>query len=406
MAKLNERVKSMVYDFDRKVDRKSTNDMKWHAKAVSSYLHRPVPEEMIPMWLADTDFACAPVIVDVLRERVDKEIFGYCAPMESFYQAVCYWQRKRFDWEVDPSWITYIPSVVAGINIAIRTFSKEGDGIIIQQPVYDPFASIVKNDNRKVVNNGLLCRDGRYEMNLDELETLASDSENTMMILCSPHNPVGRVWTKEELRAVADICLRHGVMLVSDEIHGDIIYDGHVHYPLLSLDEKYAQNFIHLTAPGKTFNVAGLKASMSIIPNEEIRNAFVKTQVAMSLDVKNTFGLESVIAAYTPAGYEWAQQEIMYMQKNVDFVENYVQEKMPGVSMIRPEGTFLCWLDLSGLKLGDKEIFKRVTLDAAVICVPGTWFGPGGEEHLRLNVGCPREMLTEALERIRTELYR
>ena len=361
---------------------------------------------MIPMWLADTDFACAPVIVEALRERVDKEIFGYCAPMESFYQAVCYWQKMRFDWQVDPAWITYIPSVVAGINIAIRTFSKEGDGIIIQQPVYDPFASIVKNDNRKVVNNGLLCRDGRFEMNLDELETLASDPENTMMILCSPHNPVGRVWTKEELRAVADICLRHGVMLVSDEIHGDIIYDGHVHYPLLSLDEKYAQNFIHLTAPGKTFNVAGLKASMSIIPNEEIRNAFVKTQVAMSLDVKNTFGLESVIAAYTPAGYEWAKQEIMYMQKNVDFVENYVQEKMPEVSMIRPEGTFLCWLDLSGLKLGDKEIFKRVTLDAAVICVPGTWFGPGGEEHLRLNVGCPREMLTEALERIRTELYR
>lgn len=396
----------MVYDFDRKVDRKSTNDMKWHAKAVSSYLHRPVPEEMIPMWLADTDFACAPVIVEALRERVDKEIFGYCAPMESFYQAVCYWQKMRFDWQVDPAWITYIPSVVAGINIAIRTFSKEGDGIIIQQPVYDPFASIVKNDKRKVVNNGLLCRDGRFEMNLDELETLASDPENTMMILCSPHNPVGRVWTKEELRAVADICLRHGVMLVSDEIHGDIIYDGHVHYPLLSLDEKYAQNFIHLTAPGKTFNVAGLKASMSIIPNEEIRNAFVKTQVAMSLDVKNTFGLESVIAAYTPAGYEWAKQEIMYMQKNVDFVENYVQEKMPEVSMIRPEGTFLCWLDLSGLKLGDKEIFKRVTLDAAVICVPGTWFGPGGEEHLRLNVGCPREMLTEALERIRTELYR
>lgn len=396
----------MEYDFDRRVDRKSTNDMKWHAKAVSSYLHRPVPEEMIPMWLADTDFACAPVIVDALRERVEKEIFGYCAPMESFYKAVCYWQKKRFDWEVDPTWITYIPSVVAGINIAIRTFSKEGDGIIIQQPVYDPFASIVKNDNRKVVNNGLICRDGRFEMNLEELERLASDLENTMMILCSPHNPVGRVWTKEELRAVADICLRRGVMLVSDEIHGDIVYDGHIHYPLLSLDEKYEQNFIHLTAPGKTFNVAGLKASMSIIPNEEIRNAFIKTQVAMSLDVKNTFGLEGVIAAYTPDGYEWAQQEIAYMQKNVDFVENYVRENMPGVSMIRPEGTFLCWLDLSELKLGDKEIFKRVTLDAAVICVPGTWFGPGGEEHLRLNVGCPREMLTEALNRIRTELYR
>ena len=396
----------MKYDFDRKVDRKATNDMKWHAKAVSSYLQRPVTEEMIPMWLADTDFACAPVIVDALGKRVSQEIFGYCAPMESFYKAVCYWQKMRFDWDVNPAWITYIPSVVAGINIAIRTFSKEGDGVIIQQPVYDPFATIVKNDNRKVVNNGLLCKDGRFEMNLDELEQLAAKPENTMMILCSPHNPVGRVWTKEELKTVANICLKHDVMLVSDEIHGDIVYEGHTHYPLMNLDEKYAQKFIHLTAPGKTFNVAGLKASMSIIPNEEVRNAFVKTQIAMSLDVKNTFGIESVIAAYTPEGAEWAKQEVAYMQKNVDFVEGYIQEKMPGATMIRPEGTFLCWLDLSGLKLGDKEIFRRVTLDAAVVCVPGPWFGPGGEEHLRLNVGCPRSMLEEALERIRTELYR
>ena len=326
--------------------------------------------------------------------------------MESFYKAVCYWQKMRFDWDVNPAWITYIPSVVAGINIAIRTFSKEGDGVIIQQPVYDPFATIVKNDNRKVVNNGLLCKDGRFEMNLDELEQLAAKPENTMMILCSPHNPVGRVWTKEELKTVANICLKHDVMLVSDEIHGDIVYEGHTHYPLMNLDEKYAQKFIHLTAPGKTFNVAGLKASMSIIPNEEVRNAFVKTQIAMSLDVKNTFGIESVIAAYTPEGAEWAKQEVAYMQKNVDFVEGYIQEKMPGATMIRPEGTFLCWLDLSGLKLGDKEIFRRVTLDAAVVCVPGPWFGPGGEEHLRLNVGCPRSMLEEALERIRTELYR
>lgn len=396
----------MNYDFDRKVDRKITNDMKWHAKAVSSYLHRPVPEDMIPMWLADTDFACAPVIVNALEKRVHQEIFGYCAPMESFYKAVCYWQKTHFNWDVDPAWITYIPSVVTGINIAIRTFSKEGDGIIIQQPVYDPFAAIVKNDNRKVVNNSLLCKDGKFKMNLEELEQLAAKPENTMMILCSPHNPVGRVWTKEELKAVADICLKYNVMLVSDEIHGDIVYEGHTHHPIINLDEKYAQNFIHLTAPGKTFNVAGLKASISIIPNEEIRNAFIKTQVAMSLDIKNTFGIESVIAAYTPEGAEWARQEVFYMQKNVDFVEKYIQEKMPGVSMIRPEGTFLCWLDLSGLHLGDEEIFKRVTLDAAVICVPGPWFGSGGEEHLRLNVGCPQSMLEEALDRIRAELYR
>lgn len=396
----------MNYDFDRKVDRKATNDMKWHAKAVSSYLHRPVPEDMIPMWLADTDFACAPVIVEALKKRVEQEIFGYCAPMESFYKAVCYWQKTRFGWDVEPGWITYLPSVVAGINIAIRTFSKEGDGVIIQQPVYDPFASIIKNSNRKVVNNQLLCQNGRFEMNLAELEQLAAQPENTMMVLCSPHNPVGRVWTVEELTAVAEICLKHNVLLVSDEIHGDIVYDGHKHHPLMSLDMRYAQNFVHLTAPGKTFNVAGLKASISIIPNEQLRSAFCKTQVAMSLDVKNTFGIESVIAAYTPEGAQWADQEVAYMQRNVDFVQAYIQEKMPGVTMIRPEGTFLCWLDLSQLKLGDEEIFKRVTLDAAVICVPGPWFGPGGEEHLRLNVGCPRSMLEEALDRIRTELYR
>lgn len=396
----------MKYDFDRKVDRKQTNDMKWHSEAVASYLHREIPEEMIPMWLADTDFACAPVIVEALKKRVEKEIFGYCAPMKSFYQAVNYWQKMRFGWDVKAEWITYLPSVVAGINIAVRTFTEEGDGVIIQQPVYDPFATIVKNDNRKVVNNGLVIRDGRFAMNLEELEMLAACPENKMLVLCSPHNPTGRVWTKEELTAVAEICLKHNVMIVSDEIHGDIIYEGHRQYPILSLDERYEQNFIHLTAPGKTFNVAGLKGSISIIPNKDIRDAFVKTQTAMSLDVKNTFGIEAVIAAYSPEGAEWARQEVAYMQSNVDFLEEFVKENMPGASMIRPEGTFLGWLDLSGLGLGDEEIFKRVVLEAAVICVPGPWFGPGGEEHLRINVGCPRSMLKEAMERIRSVLYR
>lgn len=396
----------MKYDFDRKVDRVQTNDMKWHSKAVSSYLHTEIPEEMIPMWLADTDFACAPHIVEALRSRVDKEIFGYCAPMESFYRAVCYWQKERFGWQVEPSWIGYLPSVVAGINIAVRTFSEEGDGIIIQQPVYDPFATIVKNDNRRVVNNGLLLKDGHFEMNLEELEELAADPKNKMFLLCSPHNPSGRVWTVEELRQVAEICLKHHVLIVSDEIHSDIIYKGFRHYPLLSLDERYAQNFIHLTAPGKTFNVAGLKASMSIIPNQGLREAFTKTQVAMSLDVKNTFGIEGVIAAYTPEGKAWMEQEVAYMEENVNWLIDYVEKKMPGAFLSRPEGTFLCWLDLSGTGLDDKEIFKRVVLDAAVICVPGTWFGPGGEGHICVNVGCPRSMLVEAMERITAEIYR
>jgi cysteine-S-conjugate beta-lyase len=396
----------LKYDFDRQVDRIQTNDMKWHAKAVSSYLHMDIPEDMIPMWLADTDFACAPVIVEALKRRVGKEIFGYCAPMESFYQAVCGWQKRRFNWDVTPAWVSLIPSVVAGINITVRTFSEEGDGVIIQQPVYDPFATIVKNDKRKVVNNGLVLKDGRYEMNFVELELLASDPSNKIMILCSPHNPVGRVWTREELARVANICLKHEVMLISDEIHGDIVFGGHSHHPLLSLDERYARNFILLTAPSKTFNIAGLKASMSIIPEESIRKAFLKTMVDMSLDVKNTFGLEGVIAAYTPEGEEWMEQELVYLQGNVDFVKQFVSEQMPGAKIILPEGTFLCWLDLSGLGLSDEELFHRIVLEAAVICTPGSWFGPGGKGHMRLNVGCPRKMLVTAMERIRDSIYR
>lgn len=393
-----------MIDFEQKVDRIHTNDLKWNPEAVSSYLNLPVSRDLLPMWIADTEFACMPEIAEAIRQRADKEIFGYCGVGEAFYQAVCFWQKERFGWEVQPSWIEALPSVVAGINIAIRTFSKKGDGIIIQQPVYDPFAALVKLCDRQVANNGLLCRNGSYEINFAELEQLAARPENTMMILCSPHNPVGRVWKGEELRRIADICINHHVMLVSDEIHGDIVYDGHRHVPILSLGEDCREHFIHLTAPGKTFNIAGLKMSMAIIPNKDLKQAFVQTQTAMSLDIRNTFGIECVTAAYTPKGAAWMKEEVAYLQANVDAAEKFIKESMPGVSMIRPEGTFLCWLDFSGLGLDDSELFRRIIQEAAVICVQGSWFGPGGEGHLRLNIGCQRAMLLTVLERMRSVL--
>lgn len=388
------------YDFDRVVDRVHTNDMKWHSKAVSAYLGREIPEDMVPMWLADTEFACAPVIVEAVKRRADKEIYGYCAPMPDFYKAVCWWQKKRFDWTVDPSWVTPIPTVVAGINAAVRAFSREGDGVILQQPVYDPFAEIIQRTGRTLVNNALVERDGRFEMDLEGLEALAADPKNKVMVLCSPHNPVGRVWTEGELRAVAEICLKHGVLLVSDEIHGDIVYRGHAHHPVLSLDERYAAHTIHLTAPGKTFNVAGLKMSMAIIPDSGLRRKFYDMVLAMSLDVRNTFGLECVSAAYTPEGEEWLKEELAYLEGNVEFAMDYVKQHLPGARLARPEGTFLCWLDLSALGYSDEALFERILLRAAVICVPGPWFGPGGEGHMRLNIGCPRALLETALRRI------
>lgn len=390
----------MEYDFDRKVDRRATNDMKWHAAPVSAYLGCQVREDMIPMWIADTEFACPPVIVNALRTRVEKEIFGYCAPGPDFYRAICWWQQRRFGWQVQPEWISVGPTVVAFINVALHAFTQSGDGVIIQQPVYDPFASIVQHTGRTVVNNGLLCKNGRYEMDFELLERQAADPANKMLILCSPHNPVGRVWTEAELRRMADICLANDVLVVTDEIHSDIVYSGFRHAPLPALDERYADAFIYLNAPGKTFNVAGLKVSYAIVPNQQRKKALDAMQTALSLDVKNTFGLEALTAAYTPEGEAWMLQELAYLEQNAAFAQRYVTEHIPGAALVPPEGCFLCWLDLSGTGLSDEQILKRVVVDSGVVCVPGPWFGKGGEGHLRLNIGCPRALLETALERI------
>ena len=390
----------MNYNFDEVIDRFHTYDMKWHGRAISAYLGFPIPDDMIPMWLADTEFACPPVIVDAVKERAAKRIYGYCTPMEDYYQAICRWQQKRFGWEISPDWILPIPSVVAGINIAIRAFTDAQDGVIIQQPVYDPFEAIVNHTGRTLVVNQLLEQNGHFEINWAELERLAADPKNTMMILCSPHNPVGRVWTQEELNRVIDLCARNQVMLVSDEIHSDIVFSGHKHTPLLALDAKTAEHAILLSAPSKTFNVAGLKMSHAIIPGKSIRDAFLKTQVAYSLDVKNTFGIESTVAAYTPQGEEWLEQLLAYLEGNVQTVEDFLSQKLPKAHMIRPEGTFLCWLDLSDFGFTDEELLQKIIRQAGVICVPGPWFGRGGQGHMRLNIGCPRKMLLAALERI------
>lgn len=390
----------MLYDFDQRVNRKTTNDLKWNRNAVEQYLHTPISESFIPMWIADTDFACPPHLVEALHRRVDKQIFGYCAPGDSFYRAVCWWEQTRFQWEVRPQWITALPSVVSGINIAIRAFTNEGEGVIIQPPVYEPFSQIITRTNRKAVNNPLQQTDGHYGMCFELLEQQASDPNNKMMILCSPHNPVGRVWTPDELSRLADICIANDVLLVSDEIHSDIIFKERVHRPILSLKEAYAGHFIHLTAPGKTFNVPGLKMSMAVIPNAELKQRFEDTQLSLSLDIRNTFGLEGVQAAYSPESIPWLEEELKYLQENMDLVEAYLLEKLPDVKMKRPEGTFLCWLDCSPLGLTDQELMERVNLKAGVICVPGTWFGPGGEHHLRLNAGCPRDILKQALENL------
>jgi len=390
----------MNYDFDRFLDRTKTNDLKWQPENMKIY-GIIANEESIPMWIADTDFPCAPVIVDALRKRVEKEIFGYCAPMKEFYQAIQYWMRSQYQWEVNKDWILSVPSVVASINIAVRTFTEPGDGVIVQTPVYNPFMDVVSGAGRQVRDNQLLYKDGHYTMDFEGLEKLASEEKTKMLILCSPHNPVGRVWTKEELERLGTICLAHDVMVVVDEIHSGIVYSGHTHYALPSLSPEFEKHFIYLNSPAKSFNVAGLKISYAIIPDPVKKAAFRKTQNDLSLVVNSTFGIEALIAAYSPEGAEWLKQEVAYIEANRDFAVNYIQEHFQGkITTTAPEASFLCWLDFNSLGMSGSELQETMLHKANVVCTFGAKYGPGGEGFLRYNIGTQRAIVERSLKQI------
>ena len=385
----------MTYNFDRLIDRKSTSDIKWRTQGLRAFLPVDVSEDFIPMWIADMDFACPPCIVDAVTARAGQEIYGYCAPRDGYVEALKWWYGSRFGLELKKEWLSVLPTVVAAINMGIRAFTQPGDQVIIQQPVYDPFASLVAKTGRELVNNALLFRDGDYYMDFDLLEKQAADPKAKVLILCSPHNPVGRVWTKEELARLGEICKRHQVLVISDEIHSDIVFSGHSHTPFPLASDAPC---ILCTAPGKTFNVAGLRASNIFIFDPELKKQYDATCAAYSMPGSSTFGLAAVEAAYSPAGAEWLAQLLAYLEENARLVDRWAKEHHLGFTM--PQGCFLCWLDLSPAGLTDQEIQKKIIVGQEVVCVPGPWFGPGGEGHLRLNIGCPRSILEEALRRI------
>ncbi len=389
----------MTYNFDRLIDRKSTSDIKWRTQGLRAFLPVDVSEDFIPMWIADMDFACPPCIVDAVTARAGQEIYGYCAPRDGYVEALKWWYGTRFGLELKREWLSVLPTVVAAINMGIRAFTQPGDQVIIQQPVYDPFASLVAKTGRELVNNALLFRDGDYYMDFDLLEKQAADPKAKVLILCSPHNPVGRVWTKEELARLGEICKRHQVLVISDEIHSDIVFSGHSHTPFPLASDAPC---ILCTAPGKTFNVAGLRASNIFIFDPELKKQYDATCAAHSMPGSSTFGLAAVEAAYSPAGAEWLAQLLAYLEENARLVDRWAKEHHLGFTM--PQGCFLCWLDLSPAGLTDQEIQTKIIVGQEVVCVPGPWFGPGGEGHLRLNIGCPRSILEEALRRIASVL--
>lgn len=389
----------MSVDFNREVDRRSTSDVKWRPEGLKGYLPIEVSENEIPMWIADMDFACPECIVRAIKERADKEIFGYCSYKQEYYDALTWWFDKRFGMKIHTDLVSMMPTVVSAINVAIRAFSNPGDKVIIQQPVYDPFAELIKKTGRVMVNNGLICNDGLYEMDFPLLEEQAADPDAKIMILCSPHNPVGRVWTKEELTRLGDICVKHHVTVVSDEIHEDFVFKGK-HQVFANIKKEYEDITVTCTAPSKTFNIASLMISNILIPNPELKRKFKHQMDAAGISQLNVLGLVACEAAYEH-GEEWYQAMKTYVKENIEFVKQYVEKQLPGVKMVEHEGTYLVWLDFRETGLSVEELDDKIINQAKLWLDSGKIFGSCGEGFQRINVACPRKVLEEAMERIK-----
>ena len=386
----------MKYNFDEVIDRKNTDSMKWSA----SYLEQHFGSaDCVPLWVADMDFRTAQPVIDAVTERAGHGIYGYALAGDEFYEAVIKWQKRRNGWEVKKEWIVFSPGVVPALWHIVRTFCSPGEKVILQSPVYYPFYKVIEDNGCQVINNRLINNGGRYEMNFEELERQAEDSSVKMMILCSPHNPVGRVWTKEELRRVSEICFANDVLLVSDEIHSDLVFRPNVHTPAASLSEELMMNTITCMAPSKTFNLAGVQVSDVIVPDRRLRRKLAGSLKSAGV-MPNVFGLAAQTAAYNE-GEEWLEQLLEYLAGNLDFMENFITSELPEVKSRRPEGTYLAWLDFSGYGFTTEELQNRMKNKAGVALDDGYIFGDGGEPCQRINFACPRSVLIKAMERLR-----
>lgn len=382
-----------MYDFDSLIDRRNTSCEKWDD--LVALFGR---DDLIPLWVADMDFPTATPITEALKKRIEHNVFGYTFPSDDYYEAVIGWINRRHNWKVRREWITYTPGVVPGLSYCVRAFTEPGDKVIIQTPVYPPFYSVIKDNGREIVQNPLKLEDGKYHMDYDDLEKKI-DSKTKMLILCSPHNPVGRVWKEEELKRLADICMRNNILIVSDEIHFDIVYNGNKHVVFGSISDEVRDNCVVLTAPSKTFNIAGLQVSNVIISNDELRKKFRYELQKDHISSPNIFGGEALIAAYNESE-EWLEELLKYLEGNRDFFLSYINERIPKLKAIKPEGTYLIWVDCNGLNMDPDEIRDFFINKCRLALNDGRTFGEEGKGFMRFNIGCPRSLLKEALERI------
>ncbi len=391
------------YDFDRIVPRENTGCAKWDLSEVLFG-----SKDVIPMWVADMDFPIAKEITLAIKKRADHEIYGYPIPEDSIREAVINRMKKRYNWDVMPEWIDFAPGIVSALYTAVKAYTHPGDEVVIQGPVYSPIWSAVADNGCQVANNQLKLVNGRYEIDYKDLEEKFDLSQtprhinpfllSKMMILCSPHNPVGRVWTRGEQIKIGEIITKNNAVMISDEIHAEVLYKDIKHIPYGSISSEFEQHSVTCVSPSKAFNLAGLGASAIIIPNAELRNNF-NTAKSGIVPLVNCFGLTAMEAAYNH-GDEWLTQFLDYLQANLDFLTDFIKTRISRITVIKPEGTYLVWLDCRALSMDNETLRDFIREKARLGLEDGFIFGPGGNGFQRINIGCPRAILKEALERL------
>ena len=390
-----------TYNFDKIINRKGTNCLKYDYA-----VERGKPADVLPLWVADMDFTVSEEITKSLHAAVDHGIYGYTQPKDAYYNAITNWMEKNHNWKTKREWIMKTPGVVFALGAAVKAFTKPGDAVLIQNPVYYPFTNIIRDNDRRVIDNTLVYEKrvtegkSQYSIDYEDFERKIVQEHIKLFILCNPHNPVGRVWTREELQQLGEICLRHHVIVVSDEIHNDFVYPGFEHTVFANVDPRFTEFTVTCTAPSKTFNLAGLQISNIFISNETLREAFQKEIDKTGYDEPNALGAVACEAAYR-GGQEWLDQLRAYLLENLNFLRAYLQEKLPQIHLVEPEGTYLVWLDCSELGISGKELDQFIVEKEGLWLDGGAMFGPSGADFQRVNIACPRATLELALDKLK-----
>ena len=384
----------MKYDFDSIIDRKNTDSIKYDFAS-----ERGMPEGLLPLWVADMDFKAPPCVIRALEEKSRHGIFGYSESGADYFNAVHNWFLDGFGWKTERAWLIKTPGVVCAISTAIRAFTCEGEAVLIQQPVYYPFAETILVNRRRLVVSQLRYEQGAYTIDFEDFESRIAENHVRLFILCSPHNPVGRVWTKEELIGMGEICIKHGVIVISDEIHADFVFPGHTHVVFASLKPAFAENTVTCTAPSKSFNLAGLQISNIFIQNRELRDKLKEEIAQGGYSQSNVMGITACRAAYAE-GREWLDALKSYLTQNLAFLRDFLLKRIPRIRLVEPQGTYLIWLDCQSLGLPGKKLDDLMVHKAGLWLDDGEMFGAGGEGFQRINIACPRAVLEQALLRL------